>query len=300
MRTIFMTYGIPASGKSTWALEQIRKEPDRFKRVNKDDLRMMLDNNVFTLENEKFTLAIRDKIVEKALRDGWDVIVDDTNFPVGGKHFLRMCEIAQKVGDVQVVEKYFEITLKEALERNSRRAIRNGVVPADVIHNMFDKHIKNKRFECQTVYFAPIQEAEFVEDVYPAVICDIDGTLAIRGDRGAFDWHKVGVDKVNGDVAYHLFGAIGHAIRRVIVSGRDSVCRPETEKWLEDNGIAYDILLMRPEGDNRKDVIVKNELYENHIKGKYNILYVIDDRDQVVELWRRLGLTCLQVAWGDF
>jgi predicted kinase len=297
MRTIFLTYGIPASGKSTWAIEMVRKHPDQYKRVSKDALRAMLDNDVFTLENEKFTLAIRDKIVEKALRDGWDVIVDDTNFPVGGKHFMRMCEIAQKVGDIQVIEKYFEIpSLKEALERNSKR---DKKVPEAVICNMYEKHIKNKRFECQIAYMPPIQKVEPVHGLWPAVISDIDGTLAIKGDRSSYDWHNVGVDSVNMDVAAH-FCQLGAGIKRIIVSGRDGVCRAETEKWLDDNGISYDYLFMRPINDSRKDVIVKQEIYENEIKGKFNILYVLDDRDQVVELWRRLGFTCMQVNYGDF
>jgi len=299
MRTIFMTYGIPASGKTTWSLEQVRKNPEQYKRVNKDDLRMMLDNDAFTLENEKFTLAIRDKIVEKALHDGWDVIVDDTNFPVGGKHFMRMCEIAQKVGDVQVIEKYFEIlSLKEALERNSKR---DKKVPEDIIRNMFDKHIKNKKFECQTVYLPPIESSIKIPfDKKLAVIFDVDGTLAIKGDRGSFDWAKVGVDTVNEPVAQLNRSMEYLEYRIIIVSGRDAVCENETRTWLKDNAIYYHELYMRPAGDFRKDVIVKEEIYENNIKNKYHILFVVDDRTQVVEMWRRKGICCLQCNWGDF
>ena len=57
---------------------------------------------------------------------------------------------------------------------------------------------------------------------------------------------------------------------------------------------------MRKTGDNRKDAIVKREIYETHIKDKYQVDYVLYDRNQVVEMWRSLGLTCLQVADGDF
>jgi len=57
---------------------------------------------------------------------------------------------------------------------------------------------------------------------------------------------------------------------------------------------------MRKTGDSRKDSIVKREIFEEHIKGKYRIQFVLDDRNQVVEMWRQLGLTCLQVAEGDF
>jgi hypothetical protein len=57
---------------------------------------------------------------------------------------------------------------------------------------------------------------------------------------------------------------------------------------------------MREEGNNEKDSIVKRRLFEDNIRGKYYIEYVLDDRNQVVDMWRNMGLTCLQVAEGDF
>jgi hypothetical protein len=84
------------------------------------------------------------------------------------------------------------------------------------------------------------------------------------------------------------------------VSGRDGSCRELTENWLAANNIPFDGLFMRPVGDMRKDSIVKMEIFENEFKGKYNIKFILDDRNQVVAMWRSLGLTCLQVADGDF
>ena len=58
---------------------------------------------------------------------------------------------------------------------------------------------------------------------------------------------------------------------------------------------------MRPENDNRKDCTVKKELYEKYINGNYYVDFVLDDRDQVVELYRNdIGLLVLQVAYGNF
>lgn len=59
-------------------------------------------------------------------------------------------------------------------------------------------------------------------------------------------------------------------------------------------------LHMRPAGDRRRDSIVKAELFDRHVRDQYRVLVVLDDRKQVVEMWRSLGLTCLQVAEGDF
>jgi hypothetical protein len=57
---------------------------------------------------------------------------------------------------------------------------------------------------------------------------------------------------------------------------------------------------MRKSGDYRKDYEVKKEIYETYIKDKFNVLCVLDDRQSVVDMWRSLGLTCLQVNYGDF
>lgn len=139
------------------------------------------------------------------------------------------------------------------------------------------------------------------------VICDIDGTLAIMGDRSPFEWEKVGVDTLNEPVAILLEMVRDYGYKQryandiIILSGRDGSCRPETEKWLAENGVYHHHLYMRKPKDNRKDAIVKRELYEEHILGKYNVSFVLDDRDQVVALWRKdLGLPCFQVNYGSF
>ena len=59
-------------------------------------------------------------------------------------------------------------------------------------------------------------------------------------------------------------------------------------------------LFMRASGDTRKDEIVKLELFDAHVRGKYDVRLVLDDRDRVVRMWRSIGLTCLQVADGEF
>lgn len=134
-----------------------------------------------------------------------------------------------------------------------------------------------------------------------AIIVDIDGTLAKMNGRGPFAWHLVGEDKVNDPVRTLINMFYSNEIDVIIFSGRDSVCRPETEIWLKENEINYDLLFMRPERNFEKDAIIKRRLYDEHIKDKYNIQFVLDDRNQVVDMWRKdLGLTCFQVDYGDF
>lgn len=135
-----------------------------------------------------------------------------------------------------------------------------------------------------------------------AIICDIDGTLAHMHGRGPFEWSGVGEDIVDETIA-QLLRILEMDFNPFIAlfSGRDLSCHKETTDWLNGNHIPYSGLYMRPEGDNRKDSIIKRELFEKHIAGKYNVLFVLDDRNQVVDMWRNeLGLKCLQVAEGDF
>lgn len=138
-------------------------------------------------------------------------------------------------------------------------------------------------------------------DLPDCYIFDIDGTLAIMGDRGPYEWTRVEVDTPNLPVCM-LWEPLRKSSDRIFIfSGRDSICRDQTERWLRLNNITYyDGLFMRPESDQRKDSIIKQELYEANIKDKYNVLGIFDDRNQVVDMWRSLGLPCFQVAYGDF
>lgn len=87
----------------------------------------------------------------------------------------------------------------------------------------------------------------------------------------------------------------------IILSGREERWRPQTERWLKRHGISYDALFLRRSGDRRKDTIVKREIYDAEIAGRYAVRVVFEDRDQVVRMWRDdLQLPCFQVAWGDF
>jgi uncharacterized HAD superfamily protein len=134
-----------------------------------------------------------------------------------------------------------------------------------------------------------------------AIICDIDGTLADLGKRSPFDYENVDRDEVKHAVAeaVRVFHNAGYKI--ILFSGREDVAMKKTKAWLAVNEIPYDALYMRKANDYRKDAIIKLELYEAYVKDKYDILMVLDDRDQVVRMWREeLGLPCFQVDYGNF
>jgi hypothetical protein len=141
-------------------------------------------------------------------------------------------------------------------------------------------------------------------------IVDIDGTLAERGQRDAYDFEASGVDVPNPLVVglVHVLANAGVTI--AYFTGREErtkdgpSTREITQQWLDRHVKIAGPLYMRPGGDYRKDAEVKSEMLarfctEHHCQ-KTDILCVLDDRKQVVEMWRQEGLLCLDVAGNEF
>ncbi len=143
------------------------------------------------------------------------------------------------------------------------------------------------------------------------VLFDIDGTLADIAHRRVFldktppDWKsfnaEMGEDTPNEPVVslYRTLWDSG-AYDIILVTGRNEQYRKVTEQWLTWNLIEFSRLIMRADKDFRADHIIKEEiLHALRAEGK-DILFTVDDRQQVVDMWRRNGITCLQCDVGDF
>lgn len=137
-------------------------------------------------------------------------------------------------------------------------------------------------------------------DLIKAILVDLDGTLALRQDRSPYDWGSVLGDAINEPVVevVRAVADLGYAI--VIVSGRDEVCREESTLWLNQHLSRPFDLLMRLHGDNRRDEVVKAEMWQVVQSRGYDVQMAFDDRDRCVNLWRSLGIPTFQVAEGDF
>lgn len=299
MQEIIFTLGLPASGKTQWAKEQLVIRPGVYKLVCKDDLRRMIDDGKFSKGNEKFIIKLEDTIIMEALREGRSVIVHDTNF--GEKHVERFKVIvdwakAMLNKDVKLVCKDFtDVPLKTCLERDP---VRQYPVGKEVIMQMYNRYLKKEwKPRDQKMFLGPY-----------AIICDLDGTIAKMGDRGPFEWSRVGEDELNEHIKDILLSWIylhGDENYKVIfVSGRDEVCRAETQAWLNYHLPKMILeasagLFMRPQGDTRPDDMVKKEIYEREIEPKYNVKFVLDDRLKVCRMWHELGLNVLRVGDPD-
>ena len=137
------------------------------------------------------------------------------------------------------------------------------------------------------------------------VICDLDGTLSLLNGRNPYKPETCDEDKVNRPVAMILelfYQSFKDGDVITFLSGREYKYRTQTRKFL-NRAISFRNynLFMRETDDFRKDSIVKKELFDKYIKDEYDVLFVMDDRNQVVDMWRNeLKLTCLQVAEGNF
>lgn len=299
IKKVYITVGISASGKSTWAKNFIAEDKAKFNledswgyggcwEINRDDIRLKeLHGRDITWAEYKFNRTNENKVTEiaiekfnEAVEIGIEnIIISDTN--LNKKFRDQWIERAESVGyEVVIVE--FPITFEEACRRNELRY--NGV-PRSAIAKQWEQwneYIGRKTYEPDA-------------SKPKAIIVDIDGTIAERVDRGAFEWDKVGQDKPRSFVIDIIRRYIEYYVddQIIFVSGRDSVCKHETLTWIARhmNIPIYNIMLhMRKEGDMRKDYIVKEEIFWDHIADNYNVIAAFDDRPQVVNLWHDIKI----------
>lgn len=318
-----MTVGILACGKSTWSKEEVRKDPEGTIRINRDDLRSMLSNYHFSEANEKIVTSTKDFLLAHALKRGRNVIIDETN--LNRRNFDDVCQKIRDLNiDCMVMEKPFFIELDEAVARDATRTSSNKV-GEEVVKKFWKKSGGNqhKHYKPRVEMISRKTEMTVADGKPPvdgklplAIICDLDGTLSLFNSinrdgsvtiqhegvhaRSPYDASKADEDAINEQVAavVETLYKAGHKI--IFCSGREDCYRPQTETFIKKHlGIEYE-LFMRKTSDQRKDSIIKEEIYNAHIAPRYNVFLVLDDRNQVVEFWRKKGLTCFQVAEGDF
>lgn len=303
---LIATRGIPGCGKSTWAMEFVAEDPENRVRVNRDDFRMaFFGQEVLSGAEEVFLTPHLYDVIRFHLRRGKTVVSDDTNLRLA---FLReLFAVAVDAGaDFEI--RTFDTPLEVALERNASRAAKGGrFVPVEVIENMYKK-FTNKG----VIPFVSVEQLSLPktsrwvpyvadESLPKAFIFDIDGTYSELNGRDPYDYSRVLEDGVKEQVALVARMLRAHGYKILVTSGRDDCCMQDTLTWFRTKvGLEPDLLLMRSTGDRRQDAVIKHELFNNHIRDNYNVRGVFDDRDQVVALWREMGLFCAQVDYGDF
>jgi len=297
---LILTRGVPASGKTTWALEWLAADPTNRARVNRDEIRNTNFGKYWGVD-EFAVSKIQDAALVSLMKLGRDIVMDNTHLKA--RNVKDTMRLAAKHG-YGVEFKDFPIGFAQALLRDEERRNRGERgVGMDVIHSFFTRYISKDGIslppvpviEDATTKFKPYSHTPGLPW---AILVDIDGTLAHMQGRSPYDptlYHTDTVDEVVRDLLRVHWGDT-----IIVFSARDDTYQEVTEDWLSEHAIPYHDIYLRPAGDTRNDAIVKDEMFEQHIAGKYNVRFVLDDRDRVVQMWRAKGLKALQVADGNF
>lgn len=314
--TILMMRGYPGSGKSTRAGDFVAQG---YVRVNRDDLRLSMFKVVGlgTYQQEEAVTRAQRAIVRDALACGRKVVVDDTNLK--RKYAKDWAKLAVEYGAGFIVQDV-STTADECVKRDAARGAAGGrEVGETVIRSLAARFPMGRWWDPEQLLFevrreedsSAIEKAVWDPELPDAWIFDLDGTLAIN-DHGR-GWYgeeelKCGSDKLDEATAAVCQALLDNNEIVFFISGRSSAAYEVSKEWLEfafgagatslysDGSPA---LLTRKAGDGRKDAEIKHELWERHIKGKYNVKGVFDDRGQVIDgCWLPLGFRVFDVSNG--
>ena len=298
---ILILVGAPGSGKSTFARYFLRTE-ENWIRLCRDDFRTMHFSTGNLSQHEEHLIAeMIDAAVETLLSKKSNVLLDATH--CRAEYINHYIERFNHLADI--VFKVFDVDAAKLAERCEKRYLSTGkAVPVsvqkkfieelEILKQEFDFSTRPQRAACEPVAF---QDATLPK----AILCDLDGTLALMRARNPYDATHCDEDDLNEPVASVLRTFHGNDYQILLISGREDCFSQPTIRFLEKHAIPYHYLWMRKSKDFRKDAIIKKEIFEKEISKKYFIEFVLDDRNQVVEMWRKeLRLPCFQVNYGNF
>ena len=139
-----------------------------------------------------------------------------------------------------------------------------------------------------------------MEDKREAIIVDLDGTLAHHNGRDPYAWELSAQDTVD-EVVKGICEQYEDSVDILVCSGRPEAGREIYDQWLSYVAdVQVTSMFLRKDDDFRADYIIKKEMYDTDIAPYWDVKFVLDDRNSVVDMWRDIGLKCLQVAPGDF
>lgn len=295
---IILTIGPSGSGKTSFTTEFIKNNPD-YVRISRDGFRLMMQDVKFMdQKGESMVTKMLQNAIIEAIRGGYNVILEQTNLD---KDRLEKCvEWARYYGDVYFW--VFDVDEDTLVKRNQAR---KDPIPDKALKKQLGQFsmLMDSNFNFNMRPKKEGQEVIYDEDpnLPHCVIFDVDGTLAKMQNRGPFDWDHVDHDRPNWPIVKLCRELKEQGNTIVIFTGRDGIAYDKTVEWLNYYEIPYDELYIRPKNNFEKDSVIKQRMFNDNIRGRYYVDFVVDDRDQVVEMWRdKMGLTCIQVDKGNF
>lgn len=307
MHKFIICRGIQGSGKSTWAKKWVKEDPNHRIRINQDDIRNMfgyywLEDKETNNRREKIVREINSTAIKSAMINQFDIVVDNMNLNESTTKSLEdmvkyfNMKYPDKIGYI-VEYKNFFIPLEVCIERDS---LRERPIGAKVIKATYKRY--QKIFAQDFIH----NHRKLLDHTLPsAIIVDIDGTLSIN-DTGrpyygegtakgiiqdACIASTIDLVKLAHNQGWKVFLVTGRSNDEDIVNA--------TKTWLENSQIPYDKIFFRDSGDYSHSQDFKRKVYENNLKDKYCIEFVLEDNINCVKMYRDLGLICLQPNDGN-
>jgi len=301
--TIFR--GLPGSGKSTEArrlVQTLLSVGITAINIDRDMFRISGGFGVAPTGSYEETISnTQQAIIENGLLQNWVVVESSTN--LNAKFLKELVKLGANCGaEVEVID--VATPLETCVERDENRRLAGGHFLGEQELRAFANRVMPKgKFPPKpelpesvsgALYFPPLDKPD-------AIIVDVDGTIAEVDGRSPYDYTLVSTDKPKQWVIDLVEGAARNGEIIIVMSGRKSMCRQDTLDWIRKHTNVTDFkLFMRPEGDDRMDAIVKLELFNEHVRHNYNVKYCVDDRAQVIRMYRSIGLNVLDVAGHTF
>lgn len=289
MPKMILLVGPPGSGKSTLAKKY---EAEGFVRISQDDQGKGGHQELFM----------------ECVKEGKDIIVDRMNFNKQQRGNYLFNEKYGYETEIIVLHENYKTCLARALAREGHPTIKDEKNARAALQTFFGKYERPEPGEANKITFLyPPGPKEKV------VVCDLDGTLCDvehrrhhvrRTDGEKKDWVSFFKEIPNDTVMNPVMDILCHfnaqGTRIVFCSGRSTNEQKHTEEWLKKHCGFMWTLYMRDRHDSRQDSIVKEIILDFELLTRYAPYFMLDDRDQVVQMWRRRGFMCMQVAEGNF
>lgn len=287
-----LTVGCSGSGKTSWANQFVSDENysglgGYWRIVERDAIRVELFPELsrggrVDWTKYKFTKAREQAVSEQVdleIRDAAyhesNLVISDTN--LNPKHRANLVEKLERLG-YTVSFQEFDVPLEELYKRNAQRL-------GGIIHTVVYRQYK------QWLDYKGVWKYIPDQTLPKAIALDMDGSLCKRGDRGWYEWDKVHLDTAIEPNLDFALGMHKMGYNLIVFTGRDGSCKSLCEEWLDWYNIPYSAIYIRPEGDNRCDSIIKEEILKDAAK-EWNVVGILDDRPRVVRMWHKVGLHC--------
>ena len=302
-RKIIICRGIQGSGKSTWAKQWCHEDPEHRIRINNDDIRNML-GDYWVTSREPMVKALYTNSINYAMSVGYDIVIDNMNLNPKTVKEIESFVDNDIFGDYEykIEFKDFWTPVDECIRRDAKR---ENPIGEKVIKQAWRRY---RDFIIHESIMAAKNKMLVQNTNLPAaIIVDMDATVCLNTSGRPFYGEGAAEGMLIDEPITPILELIrnfcdNYPAKLIILTGREDTpeIRKATEEWLENNFLHPDILLMRPAKSFIAGPVCKKKLYEDNVKGKFYIPFVLEDNAKCVAMWRDEGLICLQPNEGKF